>query len=856
MANTNSNTAKSSPIHNVYIEIGKEFRHDEEYVQVHAQLLKKLHERIIRSFCTDKEFPNRNYLITGRRGSGKSTFLENLLKMLLNNNCTRKINQDICFAKLLEYDPSASTGGENYFILNVFAALKSEFNKLNTCECSSQAHPHIHTCWQLIKKLSRGLANRSQGRAPLSEMTADVVSELTLENPDRDECIRELFDQLINTMCEMRNISAYIITIDDSDTSSHQCFRVMEALRLYLNHPKIIVLMTGDKNMLLERIREHHFKEFDTQYHQHEGQRKDIRMSAVVAHAGQYLLKLFPLYNQHELQNLLTLSRKAKPIILHVRRITKDKENQDTIQDKSLRDIVTQAFAITISDNITDIKPFVDQFFCLPLRAILQVLKYWTDDHLWDILFSPTPPCTQCTRSGQYSEKQCITYSVRMALKRVLQTEISSSHYNFESLQADDGRTFFSLLLRHCRDMDDLEHGFYLSGDMGGTKEDRHITMLLAVTFGKIIRNLDGFISYLLYGPATVTLYAKAVEQYRRSPQKQNINTLDKLQHNFDNYLHVGSWQSATRWARHANMIWCYDAGFEGIHSGILRLRHPYYLKSLRTYAENMMKEIKSAYNPDNPSPKSHDSFSKIVSLAVSMSRSNERDNSYFISIYSFLAFILKCLNVYKEYSSNYTARDEKNQENVNKEQIKKLTCNAITKIISKSIPIKSCRNPEWLIDKQKSEEQDKSYNHESLELNFKNSDYRKYLLDEAKLLADEIFGWCQSNFTDEDMADDLTPSKMGDIWSNMYYGLKQKGYNIDIKTLQPVYAKGRGNDRLKGYYGHLKQFKHVIDFFIESLNNTEQGTLGGWYRMRLHEFPLTLKLKKAYQEFVTNYIP
>lgn len=440
-----------------------------------------------------------------------------------------------------------------------------------------------------------------------------------------------------------------------------------------------------------------------------------------------------------------------------------------------------------------------------------------------------------------------------MALKRVLQTEISSSHYNFESLQADDGRTFFSLMLRHCRDMDDLEHGFYLSGDMGGTKEDRHITMLLAVTFGKIIQNLDGFISYLLYGPATVTLYAKAVEQYRRSPRKQNINTLDKLQHNFDNYLHVGSWQSATRWARHANMIWCYDAGFEGIHSGILRLRHPDYLKPLRTYAENMMEEIQSAYNPDNPSPKSHDSFSKIVSLAVSMSRSNERDNSYFISIYSFLAFILKCLNVYKEYSSNYTARDEKNQENVNEEQIKKLTCNAIRKIISKSIPIKSCRNPEWLIDKQKSGEQDKSYNHESLELDFKNSDYRKYLLDEAKLLADEIFGWCQSNFTDEDMADDLTPSKMGDIWSNMYYGLKQKGYNID--TLQPVYAKGRGNDRLKGYYGHLKQFKHVIDFFIESLNNTEQGTLGGWYRMRLREFPLTLKLKEAYHEFVTKYI-
>lgn len=872
--------------HNVYIETGKEFRHDKNEVQVHAQLLNKLLLRITRSFGKDTDFPNRNYLITGKRGSGKSTFLENLLKLLLDNKETRTIDSDIKFAKLLEYDPSASTGGENYFILNVFAALKTELDHLGSCQCTRQNFPYIDDCRDLIRKLSNGLARRSQGKAPLSGLSMDVVAELTLENSDRDEYIRTLFAELITKMCQMKCISAYIITIDDSDTSSHQCFRVMEALRLYLNHPQIIVLMTGDKNMLLERIREHHFKEFDTNYHQCENLRHDIRMNAVVSHAGQYLLKLFPLYNQHELQNLLTLSRKTEPIILHIKhkcKKTNGKEvSEDVEESKPLRDLVTRAFQETISHNISEIKPFVDQFFCLPLRAILQIIKYWTDDNLWTILFATSNPANEHTISELYSDKQSIAYSVRMALKRVLQTEISSSRYNFESLLADDGRTFYALMLNHCRDMGDLEHGFYLSGDMGRTKEDHNITMLLAVTFGKIVKNLDGFLSYLLYGPATVSLYAKAVEQYRRAIRKQDITTLKKLQDRFDNYLHVGSWQSATRWARHANMIWCFDSGFEGIHSGILRLRHPDRIKTLQEFTAGKLKAMTASVKgkrPKNTKRNSLVSYSKnnlykhlqknkvraqshfleVISLAVSMSRSNERDNSYFISIYSFLAFILKCLNVYKENCSHLFTSDYSDEE---KQEIQ--TCEAIARLITKSIPIKSCRNPEWLIDKQKTGEEDNSYNHETPNP-FDSEETKempdgKYLHFQSRLLAYEIYEWCERalNSVSSKVEDDLTPSKMGDIWSNMYYGLKQQGYHINIDTLSEVYSKENRavNDRLKSYYGHIHNFRQAMRFLIGELSDTETGTLSTEYKQRIKGFPLTEHLYNAVKAFAELFPP
>lgn len=850
-----------NPLH-PYIEIGNEFRHDEEHVQIHAQLLKKLHGRITRSFQQDEKFPNRNYLITGRRGSGKSTFLENLLELLLDNQKTHAIDAKIRFAKLLQYDPSASNGGDNYFILSVFAALKTELNELDTCKCTRKVFPNIERCRELVSQLSRGLSRLSHGKAPLSDLTEDVVSELTLMEPGRDEYIRELLAQLITEMCKMKCISAYIITIDDSDTSSHQCFRVMEALRLYLNHPQIVVLMTGDKNMLLERIREHHFKEFDTNYHQYESQRKDIRMSAVVSHAGQYLLKLFPLYNQHELQNLLTLSRKSEPIILHVR------YGSDHVTP--LREIVTRAFSITISENITEIKAFVDQFFCLPLRAILQILKYWTDDGLWNILFSDEDPSTQHSSSEKYSDKQCVAYSVRMALKRVLQTELGSSRYNFESLLADDGRTFFSLMLHHCRDMDDLEHGFYLSGDMGSTKEDHYVTMLLAVTFGKIIKNLDGFISYLLYGPATVTLYAKAAEQYRHSSLAQNSNDINRLQNLFDNYLHVGSWQSATRWARHANMIWCYDENYEGIHSGILRLRHHKHIAQLKSCSESNLKNLSTIFhkyvttalpsqkqvsdnlyeffnNGNHPLPlqleikKLKDEFFKLMALSVSMSRSDERDNSYFISIYSFLAFVLKCLNTYKENYAYYATQ--------NAADIDTRVHLALTKMISKTIPIKSCRSPEWLIEKQKGNIYNARHNDRIINLLLPKEKIDFYLFM-SHALAYEICCWCKKSLTHEAVRDDLTPSKMGTMWSNLYYALKKCGHLINLEALKPVYETNSSNIALENYTGHISAFLKSIRFFIKFINLPTKDTLSTKYRHQIAEFPLTLHLQRAVDDF------
>lgn len=884
----------------VTIHEGKEFSSSTEEQQIHAQLLNKLAQNILSNF--DKQnldnfacnYPsgNLNYLVMGARGSGKSTFLKNILGLLVNNN------KGVHLRTLLEYDPSASNGSPYYFFSSVYIALKTELNQLYACKCTSHVQPRLEECRKYEKELDKGISRLTNNKQPLSELTETVISLMRLNSPWRDEYVRDVFDRLVNAMCDMLCIKAFIVTVDDSDTSSHQCMRVLESLRLFVTHPKIIILMTGDRKMLLERIREHHFKEFNIDYHRSETERHSMRMEAIVSHASQYLLKLFPANNQHELQNLLLLSQKRFPVELYVDQL-------------ALREYVKQALLCTISEVESEIDSFVQLFLCLPLRAILQITRYWNAAKLIEQLEKiqtlkkkiqdeqnvikkktdeikseigrclETPECERKSFGTDSEEieslisklqkisdkneqektktegikklpfvkkgidsiqpsieeleqlKSAVAYSVRIALKRTLQIELQY-HY-FDSLMSDNGRTFFSLMLKHCQDMGDLEHGYYLSGDMGVSKEDKYMSMLLAVSFKQNVEGLDGFLSSLLYGPATVTLYAKAVEQFRRSPRALNITTQEKLRACFAEYMHVGSWQSATRWARHANMIWCHDPGFEGLHSGILRLRSRKEIDNLNTCIQAWTKKTTSDGSPEVVSVK------KAMAVVISTSRSAERDNSYFISVYSFIAFILKCLSICKKLNGD---------EVMQKKEIRKA--------LMKCWPIKSCLNPEWLINKQKGSKKEDGNHALPLtlwDIPLPNSRHvQKNAIKAVRIMAEEIVSWCNTTINKENnYSDDLSPSKMGEVWSDFYYSIKQISHSSTTDKKNPLLAI----DHISKFYKVIEYFESTFCIPDDELDATDVK-LSEFYRNRITHFPLLSSLKEAICDFenktVQNY--
>lgn len=650
-----------------------------------------------------------------------------------------------------------------------------------------------------------------------------------------------------------------------------------------MSHPRLIVILAGDKKLYTERIRELHFDEYQLKYHTHDDSGHHSRMMSISAHANQYILKLFPSAHQYELRDLNTVLSKSDPISLIIHH-TKSGEN-----GVEIKELLREVFAATISQNPLRISIFIDQFLSLPLRSILEAMNYWTAHTVWDFLDqlrikresynkiennyqntqqgTPLPEEKQSTHNNIHNInrkinwlERKIAWMVQVSLMHILQDEIRTYDSIHETLNVDTPRVYYSVLLRHCQNMDDLEHGFYLSGDMGMQREDKYITLLLAVSFKNLIKNLDGFISYIFFGPASVSLYAKAVEQLRREMEGKTPPEVEEMSRKFDSYLHVGSWDSPTRWARHANMIWCFDAGMEGIHSGILRLRDTGIVGELHDWVRQKFNDLTSKTN--------YESKKEALSILVSLSRSADRDNSFFISIFSYLAFILKCTHICDKYDRmKNNDKDSKQTE--------------LVRTMKEYFLIKSCRSPEWLMrDKVV-----KTYNtcpqkmQEILEALEKENqqDIAKFFND----VAGEIVSWhAKNNDPENNMEDDseaytsknykhrpediycnnMTPHAMGKFWSDLFYLMKSSSYEAEGFRFENYETNPRGVEKrlmfsqvqlyLEGKYDHIEQFMNLTNKIFNSTFINTPDKLVGYYLERIAKFPLTEHFIGASESF------
>lgn len=808
----------------VTITAGDEFNASDLDFCVHSQLIKQLKREIIKYvperrglgdefkqedmgvYFTGRE---RNYLFTGGRGSGKSTFLRILVKQLLTDEKTQKSTglQELCW-----FDPSESSGGEDYFFLTIAAALKSKFEEaIKERRREEKDYDfRVDKCKDSMKALDKGLVRLSQARKAIADLTPQKAAELRLSSPELDDSIRNNFYKVVDLLCDICKVKAFIIAIDDADTRSAQSFRVLEDLRLYIRHPRLIILMTGDKHMYLERIRENLFREYNVDYHRADVKGQQARMDMVVSHAGQYLIKLFPLANQRELVDMYTLMTKQKPITYNLKLIEKD-DKQEKSEERTLplKDCVKKLFAQTISTEDAEIKPFVELFFRLPLRSILQAINYWSQNsEICNLFKEEKNNATQNTdnktadtepeatkENGGKRNPQAIAYPVKMAMTRVLQDELRSYYYNFDSLDADEGRMYYSAMLRHCQNTRDLEHGYFLSGGVGGSSEEKYITMMLATAFKSRVSTIEGFLYYLLHGPATVTLFAKAeaLKKNKEGDAAYLINyNPEEFPEQFNDFMQVGRDISASRWARRANLILAADNSHAGALKLNLEAASP---TSSNQNSENsstnavtiLQKWFKKTEGEDESTTQESEKpgksekpkvtkEKKLLAVLVSLSRTEPHENKNIISLYSYLAFVLKCCTACHAINERRPAKDKEKLQPEDKEKLPPEAYKPLHDLIKDYFSIKSCMYPDWL--------RINNCSSGSLEI-FDSSSYTGCLKDKtelsgsAKKIAEEIYKW----YDDEDKTflNSLTPHRVGDIWAEIFYTLERTASHASL---------------------------------------------------------------------------
>lgn len=749
---------------------------------VHRQLLIDLRDKILDSvtannFKDGREYRKEdigvrytgreeNYLFTGGRGCGKSTFLRILVQLLLNkitddehprNHYPRL--QELCW-----FDPSESFGGEDYFFLSIAAALKSKLEEaIKTGNHQEKYYDFlVDYCKSSMKSLDKGLVRLSCARKAISELTLQKAADLRLKTPDLDDSIRNNFYDVVDRLCDICKVDAFIIAIDDADTRSEQCFRVLEDLRLYIRHPRLIILMTGDKHMYLERIRENLFREYHIGYHQADVKGQQNRLDMVVSHASQYLIKLFPLANQRELVDMYTLMHKHTPITYNLRW----KDKRENTVSSNLKDLVTKLFKHTISQKADEIKPYIELFFRLPLRSILQALNYWNERRIWQECDSHDK------ENGEITPSLDIAYSVKMAMIRILQDELCSYYYNFDSPEADEGRTYYAIMLRHCQNTGDLEHGYFLSGGVSGRNEEKYITMMLATAFKNRVNTIGDFLYYLLHGPATVTLYAKAAALAKQPEHSSNGYDYKKeeFSESFNDYMQVGRDISASRWARRANLILSADR----THAGALRLNENNSVKRIKDWFTAKEKEVKKATqkktikkNAEIAEAKTNHGTKQLLAVLVSLSRTEPRENKYIISLYSYIAFMLKCCIACKDCT-------EENQE-------------PLHHLISDYFSVKSSMYPAWLKGNTKNDTSKELFDKGSYVGCLRKGSEEK-TSDLVTPIAKEILEWYK-RYNKEKFLNMLTPHQVGDDWAEVFYTMERIHSNAtEINRENPFY--------------------------------------------------------------------
>ena len=825
---------------------------------IHTQLLERLTSQIIEDVgqvsARRKDFEDvgelggytssrLNYYITGKRGSGKSTFLRHLTERLGESN-----GKTLQF--LHRYDPSESFGIHGDFFITVAAALKSKFQ-----EAYEKASNHTCQFNDLYDKsklelrgLDRAILRFSQGREALSGLTEHRAANLRRDDPEMNGMIRENFKRCLKLLCELCGVKAFVLLIDDIDIHTEQCYNVLETLRLYISNEYLVVLMAGNRALNLERVREKHFEEYNYKYHECDESGKGIRMNFIITHAAQYFAKLFPVRQQFELRSLYTLAKKRIPIKVMLKR------NSSEEKEKSLNTWLREIFRITISSKESEVSPYVDFFMSLPLRNIIQILEYWVRVKLWDMLdldgwlnqydeglenqcqkvISGSNDLKDLKEASNLAEEKNrsfirrtnrnnIAYLVKTALNRSLVDLLPTSPNNWEPLTADDERTYYATMLHLCQNIGDLEHGYFLSSEGEYRSSDGLLILILAAGFKKNIRDLRGFITYILYGPATVALFWKALEQFRLVIKNKNtfLESQEDLRRSFEEYLHIGNWSSPSRWARHANMIWCYDSDDYRLHSGVLRIPERKEICCIQKYIKMGLSRRR----------KNQAALATATSLLVSMNKSDERDGSYYISIYSYLAYILRCIEVCEE---NFHS-----DERLGKDKITKELVQSLREMTLNYIPIKSCRRPEWQVGRKSGAKEPLC--NESMRKPLKNDGLDTLM----KKIAEWYFGVQEILKTSPDREDDISPHTMGEIWSDFYQQMRKRSHSSQNSS--PAVEVTR-----KGW----KEFNQIMNdfrgFFFspEKMKMEETKKMTEFYRAAIGAFPLTkclnLKIIKA----------
>ncbi|PZU14647.1 MAG: hypothetical protein DI622_13210, partial [Chryseobacterium sp.] len=319
----------------------------------------------------DEEYLHRAITILGSRGSGKTSFLLNLVESFENKT-------EITILPII--DPTLIEEKGHAF-LNVVSAISDLVNDAFIAnKLDSNYSSDNKRIWHdKLMKLAGGIPSIDGIGQHNGDhwMDPEFVMETGLATVSASRKLQAHFNDFLKESARILKTEVFLLRFDDIDVDSTKGWAVLECIRKYFTSPKLIIVLSGDMNLYSTVIRQKKWTNFGKEILKYEGGEKwrngDIVNKnnkfndLVVDLSSQYMLKIMPPKYRIHLSTISEKKRLYGNLNLFVKKPGYSTEEQ--IED--FYDSIIERFGIV---NPTQQESYRTFLLSLPLRSQIQFL--------------------------------------------------------------------------------------------------------------------------------------------------------------------------------------------------------------------------------------------------------------------------------------------------------------------------------------------------------------------------------------------------------------------------------------------------------------------------------------------------
>lgn len=302
-------------------------------------------------------------LIDGKRGMGKTSFMLSVLD-------DEKLQQKICFLEIV--DPTLIETSEHVF-LNIITRIKCKIDEITRCKECEYANNDDYKHWkESLKKLANGLSmldgvggNHLQDNSLWD--SPELILERGLSNAKHGYTLEKDFHKFIDESLKIVKKDAFLLVLDDVDTSLDKGKEILEVLRKYLTSPKLIIVMLGDIDLYSILVRQLQWEKMDPkgilQKYEFDLENEKKKYKSQIEHLEeQYLVKVLKPENRINLRNLFDLKENLA---------INSKENRLSL---FLYNLIND---VCLTKDDLNTKNYEHLLLTQSTRSILQILSLW-----------------------------------------------------------------------------------------------------------------------------------------------------------------------------------------------------------------------------------------------------------------------------------------------------------------------------------------------------------------------------------------------------------------------------------------------------------------------------------------------